>query len=147
MWPDHAKGLLLPAFARLHVAWISVHVSVCILTIKISQWARVNFRSCRTCTCATSFYPGIEKNWKLIEDRTRPVERPGNGKQTWSRKTKRYFWLESSFRTFGNLDLKFAYAALYVTVLLFLCFCSGDISKQFSDADEFQAELAKVKFS
>lgn len=28
-----------------------------------------------------------------------------------------------------------------------LCFRSGDISKQFSDADEVQAELAKVKFS
>ena len=26
-------------------------------------------------------------------------------------------------------------------------FLSGDISKQFSDADEVQAELAKVKFS
>lgn len=32
-------------------------------------------------------------------------------------------------------------------VVFYLCFYSGDISKQFSDADEVQAELAKVNFS
>lgn len=31
--------------------------------------------------------------------------------------------------------------------VFYLCFYSGDISKQFTDADEVQAELAKVNFS